>query len=85
MTKEETAFRKRLEALPQMTNREAMEIVLKLAGLGEKRAACYGYRGKRLTDKEREQHLEAIYQMQDYMNDLMREEPATGCDYGIGG
>ena len=27
----------------------------------------------------------AAAQMQDYMNDLMREEPATGCDYGIGG
>ena len=31
MTKEEIAFRKRLEALPQMTNREAMEIILGMA------------------------------------------------------
>ena len=85
MTKEEIAFRKRLEALPQMTNREAMEIVLKLAEFGDSIAQVKGLEGKRLTDKEREQHLEAIYQMQDYMNDLMREEPATGCDYGIGG
>jgi len=54
-----------------MTNKKAMEIVLKLAGWGEKRAACYGYRGKRLTDKEREQHLEAIYQIQDYQNDVL--------------
>ena len=85
MTKEETAFRKRLEALPKMTNREAMEIVLKLAEFGDSIAQAKGLEGKRLTDKEREQYPEAIYQMQDYMNDLMREEPATGCDYGIGG
>ena len=74
MTKEETAFRKRLEALPQMTNREAMEIVLKLAEFGDSIAQVKGLEGKRLTDKEREQYPEAIYQMQDYMNDLMREE-----------
>ena len=68
-----------------MTNREAMKIVLKLAELGDTTAQVKGLEGKRLTDKEREQYPEAIYQMQDYMNDLMREEPATGCDYGIGG
>ena len=64
MTKEETAFRKRLEALPQMTNREAMEIVLDMAN--ELRETCKVQR----EDVE----MEAIYQMQDYMNDLMRLE-----------
>ena len=73
MTKEETAFRKRLEALPQMTNREAMEIVLEAA----RAWARYHKDGKKI--------LEATYQMEDYKNDLMIEEPATGCDYGIGG
>ena len=63
MTKEETAFRKRLEALPQMTNREAMEIVL-----GAARA--YGQRSVEDCDKI----FEAIYQMEDYKNDLMRKE-----------
>jgi len=57
-----------------MTNREAMEIVLKLAEFGDSIAQVKGLDGKRLTDKERDQHPEAIYQMQDYMNDLMREE-----------
>ena len=47
-----------------MTNREAMEIVLKMA-------EAYS---KPMTDKEREQYPKAIYQMQDYMNDLMRDE-----------
>ena len=56
-----------------MTNRKAMETVLKLAELGDSIAQVKGLEGKRLTDKEREQHPEAIYQMQDYMNDLMRE------------
>jgi len=58
-----------------MTNRKAMEIVLDMAN--ELRETCKVQR----EDVE----MEAIYQMQDYMNDLMREEPATGCDYGIGG
>ena len=59
-----------------MTNREAMEIVLVAA---EKSAMnnFYGAEHKKIK--------EAIWQMQDYMNDLMREEPSTGCDYGIGG
>ena len=79
MTKEETAFRKRLAAKPQMTNREAMEIVLKLAEFGNRTAqatglATGGLHRKRLPDKERGQYPEAIYQMQDYMNDLMRKE-----------
>ncbi len=59
-----------------MKNREAMEIVLKLAEFGDSIAQVKGLEGKRLTDKEREQYPEAIWQMQDYMNDLMREEPA---------
>ena len=62
-----------------------MEIVLKLAEFGNRMSQVKGLDGKRLTDKERNQYPEAIWQMQDYMNDLMREEPATGCDYGIGG
>ena len=61
-----------------MTNREAMEIVLELAQKGNSSTDLSLYAG---SDKA----LEAVYQMQDYMNDLMREEPATGCDYGIGG
>ena len=71
-----------------MTNREAMEIVLEAA---EKRADYH---------PQSDKILEAIGQMQNYMNDLMREElgekldeelyndlprPSTGCDYGIGG
>ena len=59
-----------------MTNREAMEIVLVAA---EKSAFNDFY------NPEREKIKEAIWQMQDYKNDLMREEPSTGCDYGIGG
>ena len=62
------------ESEDKMTNREAMEIVLKLAEFGDSIAQVKGLDGKRLTDKERDQHPEAIYQMQDYMNDLMREE-----------
>ena len=57
-----------------MSNKKAMEIVLKLAELGDSIAQVKGLEGKRLTDKEREQYPEAIYQMQDYMNDVMREE-----------
>ena len=58
-----------------MTNREAMEIVLNEAELNA--VGEGGENGERI--------MEAVYQMQDYMNDLMREEPSTGCDYGIGG
>ena len=58
-----------------MNTEQAMMIVLNMAK--ELRATCKVQR----EDVE----MEAIYQMQDYMNDLMREEPATGCDYGIGG
>jgi chorismate mutase len=54
-----------------MTNKEAMEIVLKLAELGDSIAQVKGLDGKRLTDREREEYPEAIYQMQDYKNDLM--------------
>jgi len=45
-----------------MTNREAMEIVLEAA---EKRADYH---------PRHDEILEAVYHMQDYMNDLMREE-----------
>ena len=55
-----------------MTNREAMEMVLGMAREHD-------------IDGVSAEEVEAINQMQDYMNDLMREEPATGCDYGIGG
>jgi|TARA_R110000824_G_scaffold215592_5_gene402089 hypothetical protein len=54
-----------------MTNKEAMEIVLKLAEFGHTNAAYAGMRGKRLTDKEREEYPEAIYQMEDYKNDVL--------------
>jgi hypothetical protein len=45
-----------------MTNREAMEIVLEAA---KKRADYH---------PQRDKILEAIWKMQDYKNDLMREE-----------
>ena len=79
MTKEETAFRKRLAAKPKLTNREAMETVLDAAEL------FITLMKEKSMDFKHEELDEAIWQMQDYMNDLMREEPATGCDYGIGG
>ena len=68
MTKEETAFRKRLEALPQMTNREAMEIVLDAAEL------YVTLMEEKSMDFKHEELDDAIWQMQDYKNDLMREE-----------
>ena len=64
-----------------MTNRKAMERVLKLAELGAQVEEDEGVQ----SDVDGMNNYEAIYQTQDYMNDLMREEPATGCDYGIGG
>ena len=57
-----------------MNNREAMERVLKLAEFGDSIAQVKGLEGKRLTDKERVEYPEAIFQMQDYMNDLMRDD-----------
>ena len=59
-----------------MTNREAMELVLQ-------EATKQVLSGMELREHN-EKVEEAIFQMEDYMNDLMREEP-TGCDYGIGG
>lgn len=56
-----------------MNNRQAMEIVLKLAEFGDSVAQVKGLEGKRLTDKEREQYPEAIHQMQDYKNDLSED------------
>tara|TARA_B110000438_G_C15392319_1_gene469627 strand:- start:337 stop:507 length:171 start_codon:yes stop_codon:yes gene_type:complete len=53
-----------------MTDKEAMKIVLKLAEFGDSIAQVKGLGGKRLTDKEREQYPEAIYQMEDYKNDV---------------
>ena len=50
-----------------MTNKEAMEIVLKLAELGDSIAQVKGLDGKRLTDREREEYPEAIYQMQIFL------------------
>ena len=64
-----------------MDNRRAMEIVLRLAGLGAQVEEDEGVQ----SDIDGMNNYEAIYQMQDYMNDLMRKEPSTGCDYGIGG
>jgi len=46
-----------------MTNKQAMEKVLKLAQLGNSTAQVKGLDGKRLTDKERKEYPEAIYQM----------------------
>jgi chemotaxis regulatin CheY-phosphate phosphatase CheZ len=66
-----------------MTNREAMEIVLKMAdGAFGMQTYWEHYNDDGIKEDDAR---EAIFQMQDYMNDLMREEPATGCDYGIGG
>ena len=75
-----------------MTNREAMEIVLEAAG---KRAEWLDnvelnpcvHDNEPLTKDwgEADKVFVAAAQMRDYMNDLMREEPSTGCDYGIGG
>ena len=53
-----------------MTNREAMEIVLRLASLGAQVEEDEGVQ----SDVDGMNNYEAIYQMQDYMNDLMREE-----------
>ena len=61
-----------------MTNREAMKIVLELVQKGNSSTDLSLYAGSAKA-------LEAVDVLQDYMNDLMREEPATGCDYGIGG
>ena len=68
MTKEEIAFRKRLEALPQMTNREAMEIVLDAAEL------YVTLMEEKSMDFKHEHLDDAIWQIQDYKNDLMRKE-----------
>ena len=53
-----------------MTNREAMEIVLRLASLGAQVAEDEGVQ----SDVDGMNNYEAIYQMQDFMNDLMRED-----------
>ena len=63
-----------------MTNREAMETVLDAAEL------YITLMKEKSMDYKCEELNDAIYQMEDYKNDLMREEePSTGCDYGIGG
>tara|TARA_B100001971_G_C17780141_1_gene329316 strand:- start:233 stop:391 length:159 start_codon:yes stop_codon:yes gene_type:complete len=51
-----------------MTNREAMETVLDAAEL------FITVMNERSMDFKHEELDEAIYQMQDYMNDLMREK-----------
>ena len=62
-----------------MTNKEAMEKVLKLAELGNSIAQEYGLDGKRLTDKEREEYPEAIYQMQVFLvKDNYKNNVLTG-------
>tara|TARA_R100000808_G_C2067827_1_gene96578 strand:+ start:247 stop:423 length:177 start_codon:yes stop_codon:yes gene_type:complete len=53
-----------------MTNREAMERVLKLADLGAQVAEDEGVQ----SDVDGMNNYEAIHQMQDFMNDLMRED-----------
>jgi len=57
-----------------MKTREAFEIVLKMA---------HSSYSKNFGPDEREKV--ALEIAEDYVNDLMREEPSTGCDYGIGG
>jgi len=62
-----------------MTNKQAMEKVLKLAELGNSIAQEYGLDGKRLTDKEREEYPEAIYQMQVFLvKDNYKNNVLTG-------
>ena len=68
MTKEETAFRKRLAAGPQLTNREAMETVLDAAEL------FITLMKEKSMDFKHEELDDAIWQMQDFKNDLMRKE-----------
>ena len=53
-----------------MDNRRAMEIVLRLASLGAQVEEDEGVQ----SDIDGMNNDEAIYQMQDYMNDLMRLE-----------
>ena len=53
-----------------MTNRQAMERVLKLADLGAQVAEDEGIQ----SDVDGMNNYKAIYDMQDYMNDLMRED-----------
>ena len=57
-----------------MTNRQAMERVLKLAELGAQVVEDEGVQ----SDIDGMNNYEAIYQMQDFMNDLMREEIKRG-------
>jgi hypothetical protein len=62
-----------------MTNKKAMEKVLKLAELGNSTAQVKGLDGKRLTDKEREEYPEAIYQMQVFLvKDNYKNNVLTG-------
>ena len=68
MTKEETAFRKRLEALPQMTDREAMEMVLGMAETYSIKE--YGLEPDCEAGKKQQV---AIWKIRDYMNDLIRD------------
>ena len=53
-----------------MENRKAMKIVLRLAELGAQVEEDEGVQ----SDVDGMNNYEAIYQMQDYMNDLMRLE-----------
>ena len=68
-----------------MTNREAMEIVLYMAETAYELEKV-GKSPESIEKNKTYNKIEkAIWQMQDYKNDLMREEQPTGCDYGIGG
>ena len=53
-----------------MTNRKAMERVLKLAELGAQVEEDEGVQ----SNVDGMNNYEAIYQMQDFMNDLMRDD-----------
>ncbi len=78
-----------------MLTGQALDIVLKLAKFGDSIAQVKGLNGKRLSDIERTNHDEAIEEVEfllksfedtgGYTEDDYMEEPATGCDYGIGG
>lgn len=51
-----------------MTNKEALEIVLNLAKFGDEVAQVEGLRGKRMTDKERDESPEAIQIVEAYLD-----------------
>ena len=51
-----------------MTNKQALEIVLKFAKFGDEVAQVKGLYGKRMTDKERDESTQAIQTVEAYMD-----------------